>query len=146
MASNSTRNMSSIATPKDDSGILLQAIFGRLTKIELKLETLTTVANKVENFEKELKQLWCTLDDFNKRFADRVSTCESKIDNLEFSDVTQKSQIEHVSRQNSELRDEITYLKSLSMRNNLLFGGINEPENERPQDVEAKVRSFIIEK
>ncbi|XP_052281348.1 uncharacterized protein LOC127878862 [Dreissena polymorpha] len=32
------------------------------------------------------------------------------------------------------------------MRNNLLFAGINEPENERPQDVEAKVRSFIIDK
>ncbi|KAH3843810.1 hypothetical protein DPMN_117341 [Dreissena polymorpha] len=57
MASNSTRDMSSIATSKDDSCILLQAIFDRLTKIELKLETLTTVANKVENFEKEIKLL-----------------------------------------------------------------------------------------
>ncbi|KAH3816309.1 hypothetical protein DPMN_117822 [Dreissena polymorpha] len=99
MASNSTRDMSSIATPKDDSGIFLQAIYDRLTKIELKLGTLTTIANKVENFEKDLKQLWCKLDDFNKRFADRVSTCESKIDDLEFSDVTQKSEIEHLSRQ-----------------------------------------------
>jgi hypothetical protein len=125
---------------------MLKSISDRLTNMENKLDTLSVLEKKVDNFEHEVNKIWCKLDDFSKQFADRVNTCESRIDNIEFNDVSQRSEIEHLTRQATGIQDELTYLKSQSMRNNLIFGGIEEPINERQPDIEPKVRNFMVEK
>lgn len=147
MASNTpTTSTTSNAPTNGDLFMLMKSISDRLTKIEAKLDTLNVLENKIDNFEQEISKIWCKLDDVNKRFDDRVSTCESKIDSLEFNDITKKSEFDQLAKHNCELKDELTYLKSQSMRNNLIFGGIEESANERQQDTEIKVRSFMVEK
>ncbi|XP_053396028.1 sushi, von Willebrand factor type A, EGF and pentraxin domain-containing protein 1-like [Mercenaria mercenaria] len=48
-----------------------------------------------------------------------------------------------LERENGDLRDQVTYLKSQSMRNNLVFGGIVEEQNE---DLDKKLREILANK
>ena len=44
------------------------------------------------------------------------------------------------------MQDSLLYLQSQSMRNNLVFSGLAEDGNEKPEITEAKVRQFMVEK
>lgn len=51
-----------------------------------------------------------------------------------------------MKKQRNSLRDEIVYLQSQSMRNNLLFCNIEEATSETPDITENKLREFIVQK
>ena len=91
---------------------LLKNISSKLEKVESKLETLSVLEKKVDNFEREFGKLWAKMHDTHKLFADRVSAVESKMENLEFMEVNQQSEIERLTRLNIEVRGELPYLKS----------------------------------
>lgn len=101
---------------------------------------------KVDTFEKDLNKLWIKLNDTQKLITERVSAMESTVEKLEFVDSKQQSELDQLSKVNSEMRRELTYLQSQSMRNNIIFWGIEESPSERPQDTETKVRTFMLER
>jgi hypothetical protein len=86
------------------------------------------------------------MNETQKIVTERVSAIESNVENLEFTDGKQQSELDQLSKTNSEMRNELTYLQSQSMRNNIIFGGIEESQNERPHDTEFKIRNFMVEK
>ena len=51
-----------------------------------------------------------------------------------------------LEKERDRLSDEVVYLQSQSMRNNLLFSNIPEAQGESNEDAEVKVRKFIVEK
>jgi vacuolar-type H+-ATPase subunit I/STV1 len=144
---NMASNSSDVSSPSNaDLYALLQSISTKLGHMEKKLETLTVLEQKVDTFEKDLNKLWIKLNDTQKLITERVSAMESTVEKLEFVDSKQQSELDQLSKVNSEMRSELTYLQSQSMRNNIIFGGIEESPNERPQDTETKVRTFMVER
>ena len=47
---------------------------------------------------------------------------------------------------NAALKDELVYIQSKSMRNNLVFSGIKEEKNELSEQTERKLRDFLVDK
>jgi hypothetical protein len=45
-----------------------------------------------------------------------------------------------------EMKESLLYMQSKSMRNNLIFGGIEEEGYEKPENTEALLRNFMVEK
>ncbi|KAH3773614.1 hypothetical protein DPMN_174976 [Dreissena polymorpha] len=64
--------------------------------------------------------------DRNRKFGEQVSKVEDKTENIDFALRTINSKVSKLEKQRSILKEEIVYLQSLSMRNNLMFSGIPE--------------------
>ena len=51
-----------------------------------------------------------------------------------------------LENQKHELKNDLTYLQSQSMRNNLVFSNINEAQTETTETTENVLREFLVEK
>ncbi|XP_052237905.1 uncharacterized protein LOC127849226 [Dreissena polymorpha] len=56
-----------------------------------------------------------------------------------------QSAISKLQQEKSELSETLHYMQAQSMRNNLIFSGINESPSEKPDYTERLLRSFIVE-
>lgn len=127
----------------------MKAMGDKLCTMEKKLNSLDTLEKKVSSFEKELNKMWVAIED-------RIKCTDAKLDGLvdriETHDVEAALMTERVSRlekQRDDLRDDVAYLKSQSMRNNLVFTNIPEDNTSgnEPADVtESKLRQHLQEK
>ena len=124
----------------------LKRIDSKIVNIELKLQKLDTLEEKVNNFDRELKKLWTYVYDGNKDTSEKFNSFEERFSNVEMSSAQTESHIDHLRSENVKLKDSLTYLQSQSMRNNLLFCGIDESSNETPSESESKVRTFLVDK
>ena len=118
---------------------------GRLDSVEKRVETID---NRVSNFDKKVKRLWVALDDKAKRVYDRVSRIEDKVDGADIGTPLLQEKVQGLEKERDTLRSDISYLKSQSMRNNLVFTGVPESlssGHEAAEVTERKLRAHLHE-
>ena len=121
-------------------------ITARLDILERRLGILETLEKKVTEFEKDLKKVWVALEDRARRTEDKVSRLEDKVDASEISYTEISSRVSELDRQRQQLSDDVSYLEAQSMRNNLVFFGIQEDNtsgSEPPAVTERKLRDHL---
>lgn len=128
----------------------LVAINNKLTVMDQRSHTaidkLEKLEKKVDNFDSEIKKLWLFVQDNVTKTNDRLSKVEEMVDSTDFSLNNTTDKIVQLQKDNDVLKNELVYLQSQSMRNNLLFGGIEEAPTETLDDQENTIRNFLTEK
>jgi len=127
----------------------LKSIEGKINKMEIRLVALETVEKKVNDFDKELKKLWVYIEDKNARSVERIERVEEKTESTDFAIGVTNDKVIQLEKEKNSLRDEVTYLQSQSMRNNLVFSNIpheNGVSREEPEVTEKVLRKFLHEK
>ncbi|KAH3696685.1 hypothetical protein DPMN_084161 [Dreissena polymorpha] len=64
--------------------------------------------------------------DRNQKFGEQLSKVEEKTESMDFALRTINSKVSELKKQRSVLQEEIVYLQSQSIRNNLMLSGIPE--------------------
>lgn len=118
----------------------------RISAIEKRLSALEEVKTKVEGFDKELKKLWTVLEDRHKQTDERLKKVEDRSDSQEFAFGLMNDKMISIGKEKNALKDEVVYLQSQSMRNNLIFSNIPELNGESNDEAEAKIKEFIHDK
>lgn len=98
------------------------------------------------NFEKELSKVWTKLEDSNNKTNERVERVEDRVGSVDMGCALLSSRIADLEKERDELRDDLTYMKSQSMRNNLIFTNIPEEANtdvESLENTESKLRDHL---
>ena len=75
-----------------------------------------------------------------------MSKVTDRIDQLEFSLGMAQDQITQMTNEKAKVNDTLLYVQSQSVRNNLVFTGITESANEKPDVTESNLRKFMVEK
>ncbi|KAH3849556.1 hypothetical protein DPMN_091959 [Dreissena polymorpha] len=117
----------------------LEGISGRLTSVENKLQCLNKMDQRMASLEKDIKSLWLSLEDRVKKVDERVSKLENFSEGADIAAAQVSSRLE-LERERDSLRDDLTYIKSQSMRNNLIFTGVPEVENESSETTEKNTK------
>ena len=121
-------------------------IEGKISHMETRLKSLDIVEKKVSGFDSELKKLWTDIMDTRKQSEERISKIEEKAETIDFSVGLTNDNVVEIERDNNRLRDEVVYLQSQSMRNNLTFSNITETNTDGTEDTEKVLRKFLEEK
>jgi hypothetical protein len=95
--------------------------------------------------EKDMKTLWLALEDRVKRVDERVSKLEHSTEGADIAAAHVSSRIDDLERERDSLQEDLTYMKSQSMRNNLIFTGVPEVENESPDITESILRKHLTD-
>ena len=111
-----------------------------------KLNTLDYLEKKVSSFENELKSLKLSVSDHLKKIDEKVLKADERVDTLEFSLGVVIDELSQLKKQKSTMQDELLYVQSQSMRNNLIFSNLTEPEQETPIQCETLLKSLITDK
>ncbi|XP_052258671.1 uncharacterized protein LOC127863292 [Dreissena polymorpha] len=125
----------------------MRTMDNRLAAIDVKLNAIDSLEKKVCVFEKELKKIWVALEERVKRTDARVLALEEKVELVDVGATIVADRLVQLEKERNELRDDV-YLKSQSMRNNLVFMNIpedNSTGNEPPEVTERKLRDHIEE-
>lgn len=120
-------------------------IESRLDKLDNKMKTLENVEQKIDDFDKELKKLWVYVKDNMATNSENTTKLGEQVDNVELAMGLAQDKIVHLEKENGKLKDNMLDLQSRSMRDNLVWGGIDDDPNETPQQTEAKVRQFMCD-
>ncbi|KAH3735963.1 hypothetical protein DPMN_042524 [Dreissena polymorpha] len=115
----------------------MRTIDTRLLAIELKLHAIDSLENKVCDFDKELKKIWVALEDRVKRTDARACALEEKVELVDVGATIVADRLTQLEKERNELRDDVAYLKSQSMRNNLVFTNIPEDNSTGSHRAEA---------
>ena len=137
---------SSMSPSLSDVMSCLKNIEGKLCSMNKRLDALEEVKQKVDKFDTEIKKLWVTLEDKNRKVSDRVTVVEEKVENSDFALGMLNDKVITLERERDLLKQEVTYLQSQSMRNNLLFSNIPEAEKGVQEDTEKTVKEFLHNK
>ncbi|KAH3719801.1 hypothetical protein DPMN_062675 [Dreissena polymorpha] len=122
------------------------ALNERLNKIETKLGNIDRLDKKVSEFEKELKKVCIALEERAKRTDERARTLEDNVELVDMGSALLSSRVADLEKQREELREDVVYLLSQSMRNNFVFTNIPEDNasgNETSEESEKKLRQHL---
>ncbi|XP_053383295.1 uncharacterized protein LOC128549767 [Mercenaria mercenaria] len=98
----------------------------------------------MDTFEKDMRSLWVAIDERGKRVDERVAKVEDKVDGMDIGAGLMANRISDLEKERDSLRDDVVYLKSQSMRNNLVFTGIPEDGGHESFEVtERKLRDHL---
>ncbi|XP_052268783.1 uncharacterized protein LOC127870167 [Dreissena polymorpha] len=123
----------------------LGVISGQLTSVENKLQCLDKMDQRMAVLEKDMQTLWLALEDRGKTVDERVSKLEHSAEGADIAAVHISSRIDDRERERDSLREDLTYMKSQSMRNNLIFTGVPEVESESPDTTESILRKHLTD-
>jgi hypothetical protein len=124
----------------------LEMINEKLSSVDKRLISLEKLEMKVENFDKEMKKLWVYIEDKSKKSDERIEKIENKTESTDFSLGLVNDKMIQLEKEKENLHDELVYLQSQSMRNNLVFGNIPEAPTEDSDETEKNLRNFMHEK
>jgi hypothetical protein len=123
----------------------MKKIDSRLDNVEKKLTKLDLLEEKVTNIDTDVKKLWVYVHDNIKTSDEKVSRCMDQIDELQFALGQANDCITKLSQEQLKYNEDMDYLQSQSMRNNLIIGNIPESINEKHTVTEMKVRAFMVD-
>lgn len=106
------------------------------------LERLNEVEKKVSNFESDFKKLW----DRNKKLSERLVAVEEKNDAIDFEVNPLSSTIIQLQKSKKKLQEDVSYVQSHSMSNNLVFSNIPEVPAGNTEDAEKALLVFLRDK
>ncbi|KAH3775679.1 hypothetical protein DPMN_177085 [Dreissena polymorpha] len=121
----------------------LNAIKCRLDTVEKKLRSIAKLEERFSNFEKDIKCMCLALETRIKGVEQRVDRLEHDTEGSGIAVAEVTSRVEHLEKERDNLRDDMAYLKSQSMRNNLIFTGIPEVNSETSEVTETKLRAHL---
>lgn len=98
---------------------------------------------KVSVIEDDLKPLKVAVRDRNKAVDGRINKIQDKVESCDFAVGLVNDKVVTLEKENESLKENLTYLQSQSMRNNLIFTNIPEEEAETNERSENKLREFI---
>jgi predicted nuclease with TOPRIM domain len=81
--------------------------------------------------------------DQHKTLDNTLTSIAERCERVEFISAEYQSRVEELEKENSSLKDKVTYLESQSMRNNLVLSGFKE---ETEENLEVKFRDFLVQK
>ena len=90
--------------------------------------------------------MWSFINETLKQSKEKVDSLGERTDNVEFSLGLVSEKMSNLEQENKRVKEDLLYLQSQSMRNNLVFGNIEEKENERIEETEAELRNFMVSK
>lgn len=124
----------------------LKSVEAQVRTVDRRLKALEGIEVKVNKIEVDMKKLWSYIEDNRKRTDDRFEKVEEKIESTDFSLGIASSKIAELENDRKQLTDDISYLQSQSMRNNLLFGNIEEAPTGETENTEVVLRKFLCDK
>lgn len=151
-----TNNKQTEGPTNADIMTFLKGLESKFVNLDKRLEKLETLDKKIDSFEAEMKKLWVHVNDKNRQIEDRVIRVEEKTDSTDFSLGVVNEKVTNIEKERDILRDEVIYLQSQSMRNNLMFGNIPEADLQEvsetatsavlPENTEQVLRDFLVAK
>ena len=114
--------------------------------MDKRLGALESLEKKVDNFDRELKKLWVVIGDSNKKSDERLTSVEDKAETADFNLGLANDKIVTLEKQRDKLKEDVVYLQSQSMRDNLIFSNITEGTGESVETTEVILRNFLHEK
>lgn len=133
-----------------------QHMMARFDKIEVKLNQLDTINSSVgkitgrlDKMESRIKSVETKIVDIeqSKNFdSESIGQLEQKQKEIDSMLQKMKSIEKEHNKASTELKSEIVDLKSRSMRDNLIFYGIEEEQGEKDEDCVRKVLELIEDK
>jgi hypothetical protein len=82
--------------------------------------------HKVTQFDKDLTTLFSQIYDQSKATTNSLRRLDDRVKRVEFISAQYQSHIESLEKENNDLNDPATYLKSKSKRSNIIFGRLKE--------------------
>ncbi|XP_052278539.1 uncharacterized protein LOC127877007 [Dreissena polymorpha] len=125
---------------------LMKNVSDRLESVEKKMGGIDSIEKKMCNMKKDLNKLWVALEDRVRKVDERVTRIEDKVDGADFYAAQLSEWVQELEKQRDTLRDNVTYLQSQSMRNNLIFTGVSEDNSngsEPPETTEKRLRQHL---
>ncbi|KAH3821645.1 hypothetical protein DPMN_123410 [Dreissena polymorpha] len=101
----------------------MKNVSDRLESVEKKMGGKDSIEKKMCSMEKDLNKLWVALEDRVRKVDERVTRIEDKVDGADIHAAQLSERVQELEKQRDTLRDNVTYLQSQSMRNNLIFTG-----------------------
>ena len=92
-----------------------------------------------------MKSLCVALDSRIKTVEDRMLKLQDVTEGVDIAIAQVTSRVDHMEKERTNFRDDLSYLKAPSMRN-LIFIGLpvnNTSENETPEVTEKKLREHL---
>lgn len=109
-------------------------------------QTLESLQQKVGSFESDLKKMWTLIYDNEKKSNERFNKIEDSVESADFNLVKTVEKVTTLEKKEDEMKNEMLYLQSQSMRNNLIFTSIQESTGSAVENCEKLVRDFMVEK
>ncbi|XP_053406312.1 adhesion G-protein coupled receptor V1-like [Mercenaria mercenaria] len=131
---------------KRDKPYFLKKINDRIGNVEKRLNSLEFLEKKVEKFELEVTKIWNYLTDQNTKCSERLTNVEDKAESTDFNLGIVNSKVEELQSKNKQLTEDLAYVQSQSMRNNLIFGNIEEARQGVNENTEDLLREFLVDK
>ena len=82
----------------------------------------------------------------HKRYGEKLNLVEERVESTDFSVGLLNDKVLNLQTENVKLKNNIVYLQSQYMRNNLVFTGIPESDSETNEESESNIRVFLHEK
>jgi hypothetical protein len=130
-----------------DVMVLLKAVSCRLECLETKMSIMDSIEKRMESFENYMRRLWLVNDERATKVDERVSRLEDKLEGSDIHVAGLAEKIQGLVKERDTLREDVSYLQSQSMRNNLIFTSVPEAiENgvETPEKTEEKLRQHLV--
>ena len=121
----------------------LSNIDTKLTEVNMRLRTLDTVEKKIDDFDIELKKMRISFDKEQKATNDKLENLDTRTDNIDFIVGETQDRMTELENENSKLKDTILNLKSDSLRDTLIFGGLPEEQDETEQKMNTKLKTLM---
>lgn len=162
---NGQSNMASPANNDYQTNVLINMI----NKLDARLQNIETNVNNLNKIQKEISVIHCdvtelkhdnsslkhkmaevetfcqTVSDITDDFCDHKQNCSASMCEIQNENKHLRDKVSALETQNNEIRDKMLDLQCRSMRENLLFTGINESNDPTPEDCESVLRSFLNE-
>ncbi|CAC5407606.1 unnamed protein product [Mytilus coruscus] len=126
---------------------LLQDVCNRLDRMEVKMNKLETIEKSVLTLETKMSNMegnMLGMKTYMDKVKQEVQEVSEEVDGIKFV-VSEVEDIYKLIRQeNQKLKNDIVDIQARSMRDNLVFVGINEFQNETPDKTEAIIREFLM--
>ncbi|KAH3827699.1 hypothetical protein DPMN_129640 [Dreissena polymorpha] len=92
-------------------------------------------------------QLWVVHEERAKKVEERLSRIEDNVDGADIHASELAERVQELVKERDTLREDVSYLQSQSMRNNLVFTAKPEANGnvfETPEMTEAKLRQHLV--
>ena len=110
------------------------------------LSKLDAVEREVSNLCGEMNKLWTFVHETTTANSSKIDENRSKMEALEFVLGSASDQLTQIQKEKQSMQEDLLYMQSQNMRNNLIFAKVPETDNEDPAKTEAIVRDFMVEK
>ncbi|KAK3109102.1 hypothetical protein FSP39_023080 [Pinctada imbricata] len=125
----------------------------RLGQFESSLKSVNTevsgLKKKIDEFESSASFMSEKLDEISKNskdFSDRIQTISKGTESIRSENIALKANIRGLKEEMENVKERQIELQARSMRENLIFHGIDESAEGEVEDCEEKIKPFIQDK